>query len=1539
MPEQPKIERAESPLAGESSFQTGQSLEDVLDLRSLQSLLDDLCRSVRVSAAIIDLKGKVLAEARGQGACTALHPANQQTSAHCIENDAELALKIKEGQPFSICRCRNGLTEAVAPVLVEGRPLANVFVGQFLTRPPDMEFFLEHARKFGFEEAEYLAAIREVPVILESRLANVLGFLSGFTQLLYSLSIGRFRAEQARAELMAHQARLDAMVAQKTEELKASEERNRVLLESASEGKMLRKILATANEGIWLIDNAAVTVEVNDTMCRILGRPREQIIGHGIFDFTDEENARIFREQVARRARGEAGSYEIALLRPDGNLVSCHFSANPLLDEEGAKIAAFAMVTDITDRARKEEKFRAVFNAPQDAVFFFDETGIRDVNDAAVRMLGYDTAADLLGRRPHEFSPEFQPDGLSSRQKEPVIVGEVQQKGSLRFEWLHRKRTGEVIPTEVSLSVANLDGKPGLLAIVRDLTERKKAEEALAASERKTRRILETCSEGFWTIDNMAITTEVNDALCHIVGRTRDQIIGRSIFDFTDEENCRIFREQLARRAKGESSSYEISLLRPDGSLVPCIVSGTPLYDEHGVKIGAFAMFTDITDRKRAEEESKLRNILLSTQQEVSIDGILVVDEKGKMISFNRRFVDMWGIPQDVVESKSDERALQSVLGKLVDPEEFINRVRYLYEHRSETSREEIALLDGRVFDRYSAPMLGGDAKYYGRVWYFRDITDRKRAEDALHESERRLASIIDLMPDALIIIDRNGRVVAWNKATEALTGVPAADILGKGDYEYALPFYGIRRPILIDLVQLPQEDLEEKYASIKRDGPVLIGEARLPLGGRGAYLQGRARVLNDENGAYAGAIEIVHDFTERKRAEDDLQDRLMFQQALLNSLPHPMFIKDAKARFLGCNAAYERAFGVTSASLQGKTVLDLEYIPEADRRRFHAEDTAAISDASRLSYQLPIAYADGQTHVTLYSVDGFRLADGRPGGLIGLLVDITEREQLEEDLRVARRKAEEATAAKSAFLANMSHEIRTPMNAILGMTELALDTDLTLEQRDYLNTVKSSADALLNLINDILDFSKIEAGKIELDRVEFLLRDTIADTLNPLGLRASSKGLELTYEVQPNVPDALVGDVYRLRQVLVNLVGNAIKFTERGEVAVSLRQLDGAAREVVLEVAVRDTGAGISSDQLGRLFRPFEQVDASTTRKYGGTGLGLAISRQLVELMGGGLRAESQLGVGSTFTFTVRVGAGTARSPVGVQEATKLLAGKVALVVDDNQTNRRILVTMLDHWGLRALQAESAANALAALDRLSSAGQPVSLVITDLHMPDMDGFGLAEAIRANPRYGDLPVMLLSSPAAPGDHPRCEELRIAARLLKPVKPSLLLDNILRVLVDTSRAALSPAPAPAEPAPASPPTVSLRLLLAEDNAVNQKFAVRLLEGAGHRVVVAGNGREAVVAWETQPFDLILMDVQMPEMDGLEATREIRRREAVSGRHIPILAMTANAMQGDREMCLATGMDGYVAKPVKREALLAEMERLLKGKGLRNGPDFR
>ncbi|MGC1168724.1 MAG: response regulator, partial [Candidatus Acidiferrales bacterium] len=549
----------------------------------------------------------------------------------------------------------------------------------------------------------------------------------------------------------------------------------------------------------------------------------------------------------------------------------------------------------------------------------------------------------------------------------------------------------------------------------------------------------------------------------------------------------------------------------------------------------------------------------------------------------------------------------------------------------------------------------------------------------------------------------------------------------------------------------------------------------------------------------------------------------------------------------------------------------------------------------------------------------------GKARFVLGTAVDVTEQKRAQHALQEAKRAAEAANEAKSAFLATMSHEIRTPMNGILGMTELVLDTELTGEQREHLGLVRISAESLLAIINDILDFSKIEANKMEIEAIPFDLRESLGETMKSLSIRADQKGLELVYEVQPNVAEAVIGDPGRVRQVLINLVGNAMKFTEHGEVFISVSEESHERDFTMLLFMVRDTGAGIAKEQQARIFEAFSQADGSMTRKYGGTGLGLTICARLVGMMGGKVWVESEVGKGSTFHFTVRLGVQRAsvRRPAALQR--EQLRDMKVLIVDDNFTNRKVLNGMLLRWDMNPTAVDGGESALQALEIAKAAGRPYSLILLDGQMPGMDGFMLAERVNKEPDLVGASIMMLTSAGHLGDAARCRSLGISAYLMKPVRQGDLLEALANVLQNRPRE---------KTALVTRHTLRegrkrARILLVEDNVVNQTLAVRLLEKRGFAVAVTGNGREALARLATDEFDLVLMDVQMPEMDGFETTGAIREGEKTSGRHIPIVAMTANALKGDQERCLSAGMDAYVSKPIRTNELYATLQMILNG----------
>jgi two-component system, sensor histidine kinase and response regulator len=643
------------------------------------------------------------------------------------------------------------------------------------------------------------------------------------------------------------------------------------------------------------------------------------------------------------------------------------------------------------------------------------------------------------------------------------------------------------------------------------------------------------------------------------------------------------------------------------------------------------------------------------------------------------------------------------------------------------------------------------------------------------------------------------------------------------------------------------------------------------------------------------------------RRTEE--KNRLLAQQVEQSS--DAIFSHDQSGIVTSWNRGAARLYGYTAVEAIGRPLRELNLW---DGRDAHAD--AAAAPGQPASFETCARTKTGQLIEASVVATPIRDEVGRPMGELTIVRDISALKQKEA-------AAEAANRAKSEFLATMSHEIRTPMNGVIGMTSLLLDTELTREQRDYAETVHRSGEALLAIINDILDFSKIEAGRLELEPVPFALRETLGETVKTLASLAHAKSLELAYEIQPGVPDDLVGDTGRIGQILVNLVGNAIKFTEQGEVAVRVDAEAVTADSVTVRVSVQDTGIGIAADKSGLIFDAFAQADASTTRRFGGTGLGLAICRRLVEHMGGRIWLDSELGRGSTFHFTLVLERAQVPVPRPVAAPSHALQGLPVLAADDNATNRRLLEAMLTAWGVAPTIVESGRAALTALERARAEGRTFRLVLLDARMPDLDGFAVAERIRQEPALAGVTIMLLTSDVMSGDLARCRTLGVARHLVKPFTPSELLNSVLLALGQSIEAT------PSSPAARDASTKRLHVLVAEDNAVNQRVIVRLLEKMGHIPVIAYNGQEAVDAYESRPFDVALMDVQMPVMDGLTATKTIRASEArhPGRRRLPIMALTAFAMRGDRERCLEAGMDEYLTKPVKPEELSAALNRLL------------
>jgi two-component system sensor histidine kinase/response regulator len=779
-----------------------------------------------------------------------------------------------------------------------------------------------------------------------------------------------------------------------------------------------------------------------------------------------------------------------------------------------------------------------------------------------------------------------------------------------------------------------------------------------------------------------------------------------------------------------------------------------------------------------------------------------------------------------------------------------------------------------------------------------KDVTESKQAEKDLRHERFLLQTLLQNLPDSIYFKDEGSRFLRISQSLArrfGLAGPQAA--VGKTDSDFFTADHA-------------QKALADEQEMIRTGVPVLDKEeCETWPDGRRTWVATSKLPLRDETDQILGTFGISRDITQKKLADERFR---LVVEASVNGL----LVVDRGGRIVLVNTQTERLFGYARDELLGQTV-ELLVPPAVRPTHPQLRESFFAQPQVRAMGSRPDLYGvrrDGTLFAVEIGLSPLETEDGMFA--LASVVDITARKALEDSLRHAKEAAEAASSAKSDFLANMSHEIRTPMNAIIGMTELVLGTDVSAVQRDYLSMVLESGESLLAIINEILDFSKIESGKMRLESIDFSLWDVAADAVKSLALRAHSKGLELAYHIAREIPEMLVSDPVRLRQVIVNLVGNAIKFTDRGEILVEVSCSEEKPSGVLLRIAVSDTGMGIPPDKQQLIFDAFTQADGSTTRRFGGTGLGLAISSRLVSLLGGELQVQSEVGQGSTFYFSVWMPRSNQANALGLVGRSAELRGTEVLVVDDNATNRRIVDEMVRSWGMIPLVTSSAAEALRALHRRTHSGRMFSLLLTDVHMPEMDGLMLVEQIRRDASLANLRIIVLTSGDQGSHADRWSKLQVAARLMKPVKQSELLLAIEDALAIGSPTRPRAAEGPSDDIPRIAP---LSILLAEDGVTNQKLAVGLLHKWGHQVVVAKDGQEAVDAYTTGVFDLVLMDVQMPEMDGLEATRRIRQLEATLGRRTPIIAMTARAMKGDREQCLESGMDGYVSKPIRQRDL--------------------
>jgi PAS domain S-box-containing protein len=1067
---------------------------------------------------------------------------------------------------------------------------------------------------------------------------------------------------------------------------------------------------------------------------------------------------------------------------------------------------------------------------------------------------------------------------------------------------------------------------------MRQGTKRQKSNLAdLKLSEDYRNLISENTFEAIVVVQNGTMVF-CNPKIIELTGYPEKELLAQPFGNFIDPKDREVLVARHQKRLRGEyvEAICQFRILTKRGKSI--WVEMNSIKTEWGNMPATLNFLTDISNRKEMEEALRKSEALYRSILKASPDDITITDLEGRiqvvspaayrLFGYDRedqmlnRSIHEFLAHQDVERAKSDMSQMQS--GDFKGPVEYcaIRADGSLFE--IETNAEVIHEDDGQPV---------------GLVFIVRDITDRKRANSQL----QKWANIF--------------LHAKWGVTAESAEGLRFELMNPEFARMHGYTVEELSKLSVLDVFSPEvQPELPEKIRLVHETGHLVFESMHIRKDKTTFPVLIDATAIKDANGNVLYRAVNVQDISERKQSEEKLNVEQVLMDNLMNILPVQIYFKDARSRFIRINKAQALRLGFDDPGIAtGKT--DFDFFTEEHAQQAFLDEMKIIHTGESIRKEEKETYEGQPDQWVLTTKLPLRDKNGKIIGTFGTSTDITERKRVIEELEETNRQlevstkhatelavqAETANVAKSEFLANMSHEIRTPMNGVIGMTGLLMDTDLNEEQQRYTEIIRSSGETLLTLINDILDFSKIEAGRLELENLNFNLYSLLDDFASALAVRAHEKNLEFICAADPDVPALLQGDPGRLRQILTNLVGNALKFTEKGEIAIHVHCLERTSNDVELLFSIRDTGIGIAEDKIDLIFNKFTQADASTTRQFGGTGLGLAISKQLSELMGGRIGVKSEPGHGSEFWFTVRI----KQQPEGSQSKVPSpanLEGVRVLVVDDNATNREMLNIRMTSWGMRPLEAVDGPSALRAMETAFEEGDPFHIAVLDMHMPGMDGAMLGQVIKSDKRLCGTPLVLLTSLGERGDAHRFESIGFAGYLVKPLR-HLDLYNVLSITLATHKgnnqgeASFVENPHivtshSAREARRISVDSTKRILLVEDNIINQQVALGILKKYGLKADAAADGMEALKALENIPYDLVLMDVQMPVMDGFEATRQIRDpHSAVLNHNIPVIAMTANALQGDRENCLNAGMNDYVSKPIEPQKLVEALEHWL------------
>ena len=1342
-----------------------------------------------------------------------------------------------------------------------------------------------------------------------------------------------------------------------------------------------QKYLDIAGTIILIIERDETVSLINKKGSEVIGLSQKDIIGKNWFDNFIAIKTRVkMKEYFHKIINGQASgrdAYENSIITSDNKerIITWHNSI--LRNEKGEVIGILSSGEDITEqklseRAIKESEYRlrtqskalmlfnrykrdkvndveavtryamrisaSVLNVERVSLWLHDEDKNRLVLKSQFHAHGYDECA--VNVLPISDIPEY---FKVLKRERFITVNNVDNDNrvhELRDAYLKKNNIKSFIGVtlrspfkiigclifqslnnyqEWSLDEQNFAGSVAdFMSLSMEENQRKLAERELIESERKYRLVVDNAREAIFIIQDKRMKFP-NPAVVDLLGYTPEEVVSKDFSEFLAPEDYNFVMNNHKNRLEGKDciNAYSFRIITKEGLKIWVQINIVDI--EWDGKPAVLNFMRDITEQKLAakalrESEEKFKAI-----SESAHDAIIMMDNIGNVTYWNKAAEDIFNMPSKEVIGKH--------LHSLIAPKKYYEKYRKAFSVFQETGKGatigklveltavrkngnefpvELAISSVKLKDKWNA------------ICILRDITERKNAEEEL----QKLSQAVQQSSSSIIITDPKGNIEFVNPKFIEVSGYSFMEVIGK-------------TPQILKSGEQSKEFYNNLWQKISR-GQEWHGEfCNRKKNGEKYWESASISPIVDKKGKITHFIGIKEDITERKQIEADLAYERDLLHSLMDNIPDTIYFKDMDCRFTRINKAQAKVLGVSEPE-DAIGYTDYDFFNDEHSRQSFIDEKNILETGKAVIGKVECLGDDRETFRWVSATKIPIHKNGEIQGLVGISRDITEIKNVAQELAdknkaldTALVKAETATRAKSEFLANMSHEIRTPMNAIVGMTGLLMDTELTGEQQEYVDTIRYGGDNLLAVINDILDFSKIESGKLEIEEHPFDIRDCVEESLDLHTSQAAAKGLEIASFIEHDVPKILVSDVTRLRQILNNLIANSVKFTEKGEVYISAKVNSRDNDYYVIEFSVKDSGIGIPPGRLERLFKAFSQVDASTTRKYGGTGLGLTICKRLSEMLGGKIWVESHENVGSTFYFTVKARAAV-ESDILINDQISVTKDKHLLIVDDNETNRIILMRQAEAWGMKHTATESPIKAL----KMIKNGHNFDLAIFDMQMPKMDGLELANKVREIERYKDLPIVILTSIGRKDETDRIKSARLASFITKPVKQSQLYNILINILNDnnyyqdrTNKRDKAINPEMAEILP-------LRILIAEDNAVNQKLALRILQKMGYRADIAGNGLEVIKAVERQKFDVILMDVQMPEMDGLEATQILCERWS-QGERPYIIAMTANAMQGDREKCLNAGMDDYISKPMKIDELVRALTKAgeLNEKGIR------